>query len=129
MKTRDFLSAFEGSKGTGGNISQSIQESLQRIFNTRQGMIPHMPDYGLPDIHGIYMTLPESGKELAQQIEDVIRKYEKRLVNCQVSWLDRSEDMLIASYRITAEISGRRGERVHFLTHLQRDGSAGVHWE
>jgi type VI secretion system protein len=46
--------------------AKSIADHLWRMFNTRQGSLSHLPDYGLPDITEIYRKLPTSLKDLEQ---------------------------------------------------------------
>jgi type VI secretion system protein len=61
---------------------------LTRIFNTRTGSIPHLKDYGLPDISEIYRKMPEGIEELKKAVKKTIEKYEPRLKNIRVVRLE-----------------------------------------
>ena len=62
----------------------SITTHLKRLLNSRQGSLPHMPDYGLPEITEIYQGLPYSINDLIAAIKNAIKKYEPRLTNITV---------------------------------------------
>src|SRR3954465_3709407 len=64
--------------------AKSIADHLWRMFNTRQGTIPHLPEYGFPDISEIYRKLPASLKELEQTILNLTAKYEPRLERVRI---------------------------------------------
>lgn len=72
----------------------SIMDNLNRIFNTRKGSIPHLKDYGLPDISEIYRKMPGGIQVLEDAILKTVEKYEPRLRNIRVI---RQEDDAKAS--------------------------------
>lgn len=84
-------------------IIYSIMDHLRRVFNTRTGSIPHLKDYGLPDISEIYRKMPDGIEELEKAIKKTIEKYEPRLKNVKVS---HSEDD-IDNARLVFILSGR----------------------
>ena len=49
------------------HLLHSIVGNLERLFNTRQGSLPHLPDYGLPDLATIQResaaALADEGRE------------------------------------------------------------------
>jgi len=107
------------------NLSESIRENLVHLLNARQGMLPHMPDYGLPDVHKMFQSLPKSLEALGADIRDVIVKYEPRLKNVQVRLRQRAEDTFRATFIITAEVrEGSRISKLTFRTEVLRDGAA-----
>ncbi len=65
-------------------VIESVGRNLADLLNTRQGSVPHLPDYGLPDFSRIYAR--ESGciEFLRQSIEQCIIKYEPRLTSVRV---------------------------------------------
>jgi type VI secretion system protein len=42
----------------------SIKDNLSRIFNTREGLLPHLKGLGLPDISEIYRSMPHGVERL-----------------------------------------------------------------
>lgn len=103
----------------------SIQSNLVLILNTRQGMTEHLPDFGLPDIHYVYNSLPQSLDALGEEIRQSLQKYEPRLRNIQVRFVSKSSDTFRATYHILGEIrEGAEVSRIAFKTEVLRDGSA-----
>ncbi|MDG5814745.1 type VI secretion system baseplate subunit TssE [Chitinispirillales bacterium ANBcel5] len=68
----------------GQKMTKSIMDHLSRLFNTRCGSIPHLPDYGLPDISEMYRKMPVGTHTLRQAIRKTVEKYEPRLKNIRV---------------------------------------------
>ncbi|MBN8588008.1 MAG: type VI secretion system baseplate subunit TssE [Rhodothermia bacterium] len=64
----------------------SVMANLRRLFNTRQGAIEHLPDYGLPDLHTLYRDMPWGAEQLKKLLEEVVRKYEPRLSQVNISY-------------------------------------------
>jgi len=65
-------------------LLKSVGDHISRLFNTRQGSISHLPDYGIPDIAQLYRGLPASFEELKISILNLIKKYEPRLERVQI---------------------------------------------
>ena len=83
--------------------TRSIMEHLQHLLNSREGLSPTNPDYGLPDLTDIVQRLPEGAQVLQNAIRDVILKYEPRLTKVRVRFVP-SDDAFVLYF----EISGRR---------------------
>lgn len=95
--------------GTGTSLLQSIRDHLVLLLNTRQGSVPHLPDYGLPDLSIVYNSFPESIEFLRRSIEDAIKRYEPRLARVRVE-LKGAESMVFeATFTITAEFQEDEG--------------------
>jgi type VI secretion system protein len=62
----------------------SIMDHLSCMFNTRQGSVAHLKDYGLPDICDIYRRMPEAIEELRAAVKSAVERYEPRLANVRV---------------------------------------------
>jgi type VI secretion system protein len=95
-------------------LMHSIMDHLNRMFNTRTGSIPHLKDYGLPDISEIYRKGSEGIDELREAIKRTVEKYEPRLKNVRVA---RKEEA-VQDFRLEFILSGefRRGGLVRFQT-------------
>ena len=105
-------------------IIVSIMDHLNRIFNTRTGSIPHLKDYGLPDISEIYRKMPDGIDELIDAVQRTVERYEPRLKNVRVVQLD--DDVLGA--RLVLILSGelQEGELVRFQTTFISTGNSTI---
>ncbi len=102
----------------------SIMDHLNRMFNTRKGSIPHLVDYGLPDISEIYRKMPDGIEELKDAIKRTVERYEPRLKNVRVV---RREDNQ-ADARLVFILSGeiKRGGLVRFQTTFISTGNSTI---
>lgn len=98
----------------------SVMGNLTRLFNTRQGSIEHLPDYGLPDTTSAYYEAPYAIDGLRQAVKEVVQKYEPRLRKIYVEH-QRSEDQeeMRVQFLISAELDN--GQRVKFQTTFASD--------
>lgn len=103
-----------------GQRLQSVMSNLTRLFNTRQGSLDHLPDYGLPETTAIYQNAPYAIDGLRQAVKEVVQKYEPRLqrVYVELQGIETLDDM-----RVNFLISGQldSGERVRFQTTFASD--------
>lgn len=104
--------------------SKSIADHLWRMFNTRQGSVPHLPDYGLPDITDIYRKLPFSLKELELNILALCTKYEPRLERVRIRPLTTTPLDFKLSFELTATVKG--GNRISLQTSFTSNGETHV---
>lgn len=96
------------------HLVQSIVGNLQRLFNTRQGGVPHLLAYGLPDLATIHREAPTSIETLRKELRESVMKYEPRLTRVRVE----TEGVEVFKMRLTFIISGEvaPGKRVRFET-------------
>lgn len=104
--------------------AKSIADHLHRMFNTRQGSVPHLPDYGLPDISEIYRNLPSSLKDLEATLVELTNKYEPRLERVRVRPVPTSPHEFKLVFEMAAVIKG--GERILFKTSFASSGETDV---
>lgn len=102
----------------------SVMSNLNRLFNTRQGSIQHLPEYGLPDIMTIYRDAPRSADELRRAIQKAIRTYEPRLRRVRVEHRETDEYTMRLIFIVSAELMN--GEQVQFETTFGSQESAQV---
>lgn len=104
-------------------VYSSVHEHLQRLLNTRQGESAAFPDYGLPCL----CDVDKSGRaiELRQQIEQTIRRYEPRLSEVRVDYVDPDPlDPLTLRFRISGHPMGAEdGVTFRFDTAVDAIGS------
>lgn len=102
----------------------SIRSHLSRLFNTRQGNLPHLPDYGLPDIAMYYEGLPHSVSELTRLMKQGIEKYEPRLRDVEVKHKQEKGKEHIIHVTISGYLNN--GENAHYSTYFLSGGTAKV---
>lgn len=104
--------------------AKSIADHLWRMFNTRQGALPHLPDYGLPDISEIYRKLPASIKDLETTILSLVAKYEPRLERVRLRPLPTTPQEFRLSFELSASVRG--GDRISFQTSFTTTGETHI---
>jgi type VI secretion system protein len=103
----------------------SIKDNLTRIFNTREGLLPHLKGYGLPDISEIYRTMPHGIERLESAIKSSIEQYEPRLKNVKVIRLPQTQGkVLTIEFTVSGEILGIG--RITFQTRFLSSGQSSI---
>lgn len=105
------------SVGAAERVNEIIH-NLSHLLNSRQGSIPHLPDYGLPDLGSIYRGMPDSIEDLRTHVQDAVAKYEPRLsrVRARPQFSEGDETKLYLL--LSAELDG---ERIRFRTSFSSD--------
>lgn len=111
----------------------SILRRLTRLLNSRKGMSPACPQYGLPALanHLIDSLLVS---EMVTSIQECIERFEPRLCNVRVTWIRKDastkpedqwprnqSDCFWASFRIRAERVSDQSP-MDLCAEQQRDG-------
>ena len=87
----------------------SIVGNLQRLLNTRQGSVAHLPDYGLPDLSTIHRQAPDSFDLLRKAIRAAVMAYEPRLAHVRVEPQTVDPFKMRLQFVISGEVApGRR---------------------
>ncbi|OYD21095.1 type VI secretion system baseplate subunit TssE [Oceanimonas baumannii] len=60
-------------------LAASISNHLAKLLSTRAGSVMTQPDYGLPDLNQIHLSVHDAMISTRAHIEDTIRRYEPRL--------------------------------------------------
>jgi len=102
----------------------SVMSNLSRLFNTRQGSIKHLPEYGLPDIMTLYRDAPHSIDGLRRSIRKAVVTYEPRLRRVRVEHRETEEYTMRLVFMVRAEMMD--GTRVQFQTTFGSQESARV---
>ncbi|ARB29278.1 type VI secretion system baseplate subunit TssE [Pseudomonas tolaasii] len=82
----------------------SVAAHLAKMLGTRAGSVQTLPDYGLPDLNDMRLSLHESVTRSRIVIERFIQAYEPRLANVRVHLLPRGDDPLALSFTIDAAL-------------------------
>lgn len=103
---------------------EAIKDHLVVMLNTRRGSIPHLEDFGLPDLSDIYKGYPDSLHFLGAEIRRTIEKYEPRLVHIKIELVSSSSDHFEANYAITGFLRESDGKTaaVTFRTTISQGG-------
>ncbi|WP_428241896.1 type VI secretion system baseplate subunit TssE [Gynuella sp.] len=102
----------------------SIHDHLIRLLNARQGVLGHLPDYGMPDLNRLYQELPYSESDMAIAIKNIVEKYEPRLSRVQVIPQSRDYNTAVVTMNITGWVGS--GRQVSFQTHFKSSGIAEI---
>lgn len=101
------------------SLALSVLDNIQRILNTRQGALRHLPDYGLPDMSQIISGLPGTSRRVVQVLQATLLKYEPRIES--ISLLHLEEDGFgHLAYTMEVVIAGQG--TAHFGTDFFPDG-------
>jgi type VI secretion system protein len=102
----------------------SIMDHLNRLFNTREGSLPHLKDYGLPDISEIYRKMPHGIEELQKAIKRTVEKYEPRLRKVKVTPRDTDPKDFKLVFILSGELA--EGGLVRFQTTFTSMGNSSI---
>jgi type VI secretion system protein len=103
----------------------SIMDHLNRMFNTREGSVAHLSDYGLPDVSDVYRRMPDGIEELQEAIKKAIEKYEPRLENVRVVQADSEGKGSRLAFILSGELKGGGG-LVRFQTMFTSIGQSSI---
>lgn len=123
------MGSLPGRAAAGGRyVGEPVRTHLTLLLNTRQGAVPNLPDYGLPDVSSFYSDYPNSIGELRAHLERLIRKYEPRLRNARVRRLSADDRDFRVAFLISGEIDedDGRAARVQYRTTISANGRAAL---
>ena len=89
--------------GGGTDPVRSVVSHLGYLFNSRRGALPHLPDYGLPDVSEIYRDLPDSIDPLSSELRRIIERYEPRLARVRVEHVETDPFAMRLTFLVTGE--------------------------
>jgi type VI secretion system protein len=84
---------------------RSILDNLRRVLDTRAGSLVHMPDYGLPDLSGVYRSLPLGAETLRAAVASAMERYEPRLRDVRVIPLESKSYTGRLAFLVTAQLA------------------------
>ncbi|MEH6366892.1 MAG: type VI secretion system baseplate subunit TssE, partial [Pseudomonas marincola] len=83
----------------------SVAAHLGKMLSTRAGSVQTLPDYGLPDLNDMRLSLHDSLKQARREIERFIEAYEPRLSNVHVVALPGGNDRLKLAFNIEGNLA------------------------
>ncbi|NRH28788.1 type VI secretion system baseplate subunit TssE [Pseudomonas sp. MS19] len=103
----------------------SVAAHLGKMLSTRAGSVQTLPDYGLPDLNDMRLSLHDSLKQARREIERFIEAYEPRLSNVHVVALPGGNDRLKLAFNIEGNLAVE-GFKRHVSFSATLDGSGQV---
>lgn len=117
-----------GGPGSGARVrwvGDPIRYHLMLLLNTRRGAMPHIPEYGMPDVSSYYSDYPSSLGYLRSEIVALIRRFEPRLANVNVKLIESDNQEFRVSLLIIGEVEEPGGMvKVSYRTTISSDGRA-----
>jgi type VI secretion system protein len=86
-------------------VAASVATHLGNMLSTRAGSVQTLPDYGLPDLNDMRLSLHESLSQARFLIERFIAAYEPRLSNVRVVALPQGGDPLALAFDIQGALN------------------------
>ncbi|MGZ0715491.1 type VI secretion system baseplate subunit TssE [Pseudomonas palleroniana] len=83
----------------------SVAAHLGKMLSTRAGSVQTLPDYGLPDLNDMRLSLHESLSRSRLLIERFIQAYEPRLANVHVRVSPQARETLTLAFAIEAKMA------------------------
>jgi type VI secretion system protein len=108
-------------------VMASVAVHLAKMLSTRAGSVQTLPDYGLPDLNDMRLSLHDSLQQARIAIERFIEAYEPRLNEVRVISLPRDHDPLSLAFAIAGllEVDGST-RQVCFSARLDGSGQVKV---
>jgi len=104
-------------------LSRSILRNLQNIFNTRQGSVLTLAEYGSPDFNDLVDQFPDAIMEIRKSILYNVKQYEPRLKNIRVRHIADEENPLDLKFEISGQLNlGKSRTSVAFTTIMGDSG-------
>ncbi len=130
MRERSLLERLRDPKADEGRrtsddmeaLEASILAHLRRMLNSRQGHAPVALDYGMPDLSEALRTFPSSISTVEQAVRASIEKYEPRLRDVSVRFVESDQDILTLSFEIRARLVRDRSLGLQVSTRIGPDG-------
>jgi type VI secretion system protein len=130
MRERSLLERLRDPKADEGRrasddldaLEASILAHLRRMLNSRQGHALVALDYGMPDLSEALRTYPSSLSTVEQAVRASIERYEPRLCDVSVRFVDSEEDILTLSFEIRGRLARDRKLGLQVTTRIGPDG-------
>jgi type VI secretion system protein len=107
-------------------VVASVAAHLAEMLSTRAGSVQTLPDYGLPDLNDMNLSLHDSLVQARKAIERFIESYEPRLSEIRVTAIPRCDPFrLLFTIEGLIEVAGI-GRDVRFSAALDGAGKVTV---
>ena len=97
------------------------------MLNTRQGGVPTLPDFGIPEFCSVVYSLPDGLNEFQQSIKNTIEKYEPRLRHVRIKLKQDEDDLMRLRFEVTAQLAvGHEPALLKFQTLVDSAGQVDI---
>ena len=108
-------------------VTASVSRHLTRMLSTRAGSVQTLPDYGLPDLNDMRLSVHDALQQARSATERFIERHEPRLSDVRVIALPRNHDPLHLAFAIEGVVeSGGQRQKVNFAASLDGSGKVQV---
>lgn len=108
-------------------VTLSVADHLAKMLSTRAGSVQTLPDYGLPDLNDLNLSLHDALQQSRTEIERFVEAYEPRLSEVRVVFLPRAHDPLNLSFFIEGMIDvGGIKREISFSASLNGSGQVKI---
>ena len=108
-------------------LADSVLQHLRKMLNVRQGNVPTLSTYGMPDFNDLVAQFPEAILEIQRAIKTSIERYEPRLRRVGIKHVPDEENPLSLRFEITARlVTGEAGASIRFETSLDPSGMVSI---
>ena len=109
------------------SVSASIASHLARMLSARAGSVQMLPDYGLPELNDMRLSLHDTRQQARLAIERFISSYEPRLQQVRVISKGSGTDPLHLTFDIQAKVNiADLQQPVSFCVELDGQGQTRV---
>jgi len=102
-------------------VIRSIVNHLQKILNIRTGSVMIADDFGLPDFTDLLITYPESQKDIERSIENMIRRYEPRLIDVKVKFIPSEKQTFVLRFKIISRLVTLNHKMLTMESYIESD--------
>jgi type VI secretion system protein len=105
------------------SVRDSVAAHLSKMLSTRAGSVLALPDYGMPDLNNMNLSLHEALTQGRRDVQSFIAAYEPRLSDVSVSSAPNEDNPLNLAFVIEGllEVEGFKS-RVSLSAQLQGSG-------
>ena len=107
------------------SATASVARHLSRMLSTRAGSVQTLPNYGLPDLNDMRLSVHDALQQARIAIEQFIEQHEPRLRQVRVSALPQHHDPLHLSFAIEGVLDSA-GEQKKISLAASLNGSGKV---
>ena len=108
-------------------VTLSVADHLAKMLSTRAGSVQTLPDYGLPDLNDLSLSLHDALQQSRTEIERFVEAYEPRLSEVRVVFLPRANDPLNLLFSLEGMINvGGIKREVSFSASLNGSGQVKI---
>jgi type VI secretion system protein len=115
---------------SGKEEMDSIFNYLKNILSTKEGSTLIAYDFGIPDISNYHeQSYGEYIRTLENKLKNTIEKYEPRLKDIKIEYIDKYKDKSILTFRIEAKLANVDNYILTFETKIKSNGEININEE